>query len=108
MITTKQRAKLKSMAMTMNDLAQIGKDGITESVLESVKQVLDARELVKIKVQKNCDYTAKEIATKLQNELNCEIVLVVGSKVIIYKESERKDINHIEIDWCLFNVSSLI
>jgi len=59
--------------------------------------VLEARELVKIKVLKNCDYTAKEIATKLQETLNCEIVLVVGSKVIIYRESERKDIKHIEL-----------
>ena len=97
MITTKQRAKLKSMAMTMNDLAQIGKEGITESVLDGLNQVLEARELVKIKVLKNCDYTAKEIATKLQDALNCEIVLVVGSKVIIYRESERKDIKHIEL-----------
>lgn len=97
MITTKQRAKLKSIAMTMNDLAQIGKEGVTESVLDSLNQVLEARELVKIKVLKNCDYTAKEIATKLQDSLNCEIVLVVGSKVIIYRESKRKDIKHIEL-----------
>lgn len=97
MITTKQRAKLKALAMTMNDVAQVGKEGLTESVLNSINLVLGARELVKIKVQKNCDYTAREIAIKLQEALKCEIVLVVGSKVIIYKESGRKDIKHIEL-----------
>lgn len=97
MITTKQRAKLKSLAMTMPDLAQIGKEGVSESVIQSLNQVLDARELVKIKIQKNCDYTAKEIVGKLQDVLKCEIVLVVGSKVIIYRQSERKDITHIEL-----------
>ena len=97
MISTKQRAKLKALSMNTPDLVQIGKDGLTENVLESIKQVLSARELIKIKVLNNCDSMPKDIASSLENKLHCEIVLVVGSKVVIYKKSDRQDIKHIEI-----------
>ncbi|MBQ8748943.1 MAG: YhbY family RNA-binding protein [Clostridia bacterium] len=96
MITTKQRASLKSLSMTMPDLAQVGKEGLSNSCIDSIRQVLEARELIKIKVQKNCDLTPREVAQELEEMFNCEIVLVVGSKVVIYKRSDRKDIKHIE------------
>ena len=97
MIDKKQRLPLRSLAMGIEDTVQIGKEGLTNNVLESIKQVLSARELIKIKVLKNCSEFPKDIANTLVDTFGCDIVTVIGSKVVVYKRSERKDIKHIEI-----------
>ena len=97
MITTKQRAQLKSIAANIDTIAQIGKDGLNENVIKSLDLALTARELIKLKVLKNCDLDVREICEKLCEVLKAEPVLVVGSKVILYRFSKRKEIKHIQL-----------
>ena len=68
MITTKQRAYLRSMASTLNPTMQIGKDALKEESIKQIVDMLEARELVKIKVLKNCDNTARELADSIQQQ----------------------------------------
>ena len=97
MLTSKQRAKLRGIASTQEDVVIIGKEGLTNPVITSIREVINARELIKIKVLQMCEITPREIADKLEEFLNADVVGVVGSKVILYKKSDKKGIKHIEL-----------
>lgn len=85
MITSKDRAKLKSIIAIQSPVFQVGKDGLSENNIEGIKQVLQARELIKINILQNCDNSPREIADALAQQLSCEIVAVIGRKVVLYK-----------------------
>ncbi|MEG1742569.1 MAG: YhbY family RNA-binding protein [Clostridia bacterium] len=89
MITTKQRAYLRSLANTTESLYQIGKNGITATVIETLSAALESRELIKITVLEACPDTAKTIMTSLMDVLSCEAVQTIGRKVVIYRKSEN-------------------
>ena len=97
MITTKQRAYLIGLGNALDPVMQIGKDGITENVLNGVYLLLEARELVKIKMLKNCDYETKSLANEIAQKLDAEVVQVIGNIFILYKKSTKKGFKHIEL-----------
>ena len=97
MITTKQRAYLRGLGNALDPVVQVGKDGLNENLVTSVELLLQARELVKIKVLKNSDLSSKEVAESLSTSLNADIVQVIGTIIILYKKSTRKDFKHIEL-----------
>lgn len=89
-MTTKQRAYLKSLAMTMDSVYQIGKSSLTPELTEGVKEALEARELIKITVLKNCTEDINAIAHTLAERTRSELVQVIGKKIVLYKESKDK------------------
>ena len=89
MITTKQRAALRSLANGEEALYQIGKNGITENVLKTLSDALESRELIKITVQEYAPLTPKEVMAELTARLGCEAVQVIGRRVVVYRESEK-------------------
>jgi len=89
-MTTKQRAYLKSLAMTMDPIYQIGKSSLTPEITEGVLEALEARELIKIAVLKNCGDEPKELAQVLSERTHSEVVQVIGKKIVLYKESKDK------------------
>ena len=95
MITTKQRAQLRSLANDMPARYQLGKNGVTGEFLAQMEEALEANELIKISVLKNSGYTAKEAMTELCECLRCEAVSAVGSKVVIYRRAFDPD--HVKI-----------
>ena len=96
-MTTKQRAYLRSVASTYSPLMQIGKDVLKEESIKQIEDMLDARELVKIKVLKNCELVAKEVAVKVSEKTGCEIIQVIGNTIVLYRFSKRDKVKHIEI-----------
>ena len=95
MITTKQRAFLRGLGNALDPLMQIGKEGVTENVLESANLLLEARELVKIRVLKNADESTRTVAEEVAGRLGAEVVQVIGNNFILYKVSTRKNFKHI-------------
>ena len=89
-MTTKQRAYLKSLAMTMEPIYQIGKSALTPEITEGVSEALEARELIKINVLKNCMDDPTELAHVLSERTHSEIVQVIGKKIVLYRESKDK------------------
>ena len=89
-MTSKQRAYLKSLAMTMNPIFQIGKASLTPEIIEAVSEALEARELVKISVLKNCIDDPKEIASVMAERTRSQVVQVIGKKIVLYRESKTK------------------
>ena len=89
-MTTKQRAYLKGLAMNIDPIFQIGKGGLTTEYLDGVEEALEARELIKITVLKNCQDDPKELASVLGDRTHSEVVQVIGKKIVLYKESKTK------------------
>ena len=89
-MTSKERAYLRSLAMTMDPIFQIGKSSLTPEITEAVAEALEARELIKINVLKNCIHEPKDIAAVLGERTHSEVVQVVGRKITLYKPSKKK------------------
>lgn len=90
MITSKQRAYLRSLAHSLNAIFQVGKAGIGDELCLQISSALEARELIKVHALENCPYTAREAAEELAARTGAEVVAVVGSKFILYRESVEK------------------
>ncbi len=88
MLTSKQRAKLKSIAVNTDTIMQIGKGGIIDTLIKQVDDALNAREIIKLHVLENSSVTAKEAGVELANATNSELVQVIGSRVVLYRHSE--------------------
>ena len=86
-ITSKQRAQLRSLAMQEETIVQIGKGGITDSVIESVARALKARELVKGRVLENSMLTAREACDTLCEACKADPVQVIGTKFVLFKRN---------------------
>lgn len=87
-MTGKQRAYLKSLAMTQDAIFQIGKSSLTPENTNAIAEALAARELVKIHVLQNCGDNAKELADILAERTHSQVVQVIGKKIVLYKEGK--------------------
>ena len=81
-MTTKQRAYLKGLAMTMDPIFQVGKASMNPGLTEAIAEALEARELIKISVLKNCMDDPREIAETLTERTQSQVVQVIGKKII--------------------------
>lgn len=86
-MTSKERAYLKSLASTMNPLFQVGKSSITPEFTKGIDEALEARELIKINVLKNCMDDPREIAQVLSERTKSQVVQVIGKKIVLYRKS---------------------
>lgn len=90
MITTKQRAYLRSIAVVTEPVMQIGKAGLTDALLKSLDDALEAREIVKLSVLETSPLSPKEYMDRIVPALNCEAVQVIGRKLSVYRESKKE------------------
>lgn len=88
-MTTKQRAYLKSLAMTMDPIFQIGKSSMTPGLTQAIAEALDSRELIKIGVLQNCADDPKELAELVAERTRSQVVQVIGKKIVLYKEGKE-------------------
>ena len=93
-MTSKQRSYLKGLAMTMDPIFQIGKSSVTPELTAAIAEALEARELIKITVLKNCLDDGRSIAEVQAERTRSEVVQVIGKKIVLYKpakdEAKRK------------------
>lgn len=89
-LTSKQRAQLRSMANTVDTILQVGKDGVTASVIQQANEALEARELIKGRVLESAMLTAREVCDQLVVATRSEPVQVIGSKFVLYRETHNR------------------
>mgnify|MGYP005810983405 FL=1 len=90
-LTSKQRAQLRGLANSLDTILQIGKDGIGENLIQQADDALEARELIKGRVlDNNIDYDARTAAQALAKATRSEVVQVIGTKFVLYRESHSK------------------
>ena len=90
MLSGKEKRYLRSLANTVDPVVQVGKASVNESVLFSLNEALEARELVKVKVLKNCLDEVKDVAQELAAQSKSELVQVIGRNVVLYRPNPEK------------------
>lgn len=85
MITTKQRAYLRSLAASLSPIMQVGKNGITENLIKTLSDSLEAHELIKLTVLEACPMTPREVSDALCEALHCDAVQTIGRKISFYR-----------------------
>ncbi len=90
MITSKQRAYLRSIGNQIEPIVFVGKAGITENLIVQVSDALEAREIVKGSVQENCPLSAKEVLSELCQAVRAEPVQAIGRKFTLYRPNHEK------------------
>ena len=89
MLNSRQRAQLRAMANDYETILQVGKSGVLDTTVKQVADALEARELIKLKILETCPTNVKDTANKLAEATDSEVVQVIGSKFILYKESKN-------------------
>ena len=90
MLTGKQRARLRSMANTIEPIAQIGKNSINENLIKQLDDALEARELIKVTVLETALMTTREACGICAEELGAEPVQCIGFKFVLYRPAKEK------------------
>ncbi|GIP25061.1 putative RNA-binding protein YqeI [Paenibacillus sp. J23TS9] len=95
MLTGKQKRYLRSLAHHLDPIFQVGKGGTNDQLVRHINDAIEKRELMKISILNNCLDDKNEIAEELAEKSKAELVQIIGSTIILYKES--KDYKQIEL-----------
>lgn len=90
-MTSKQRAKLRARANSIDTIINIGKEGLTESLICQLSAALNAREIIKGKVLDSAMITPEEVGNYISDKLKSEVVCCIGNKFIIYKKKRNSE-----------------
>lgn len=92
MLTSKQRAKLKSIANTTETILQIGKGGVGGQLITQVDDALEARELIKLHVLETAPESSAELARQLADATNSEVVQIIGRRIVLFRQNRKKPV----------------
>ncbi|BBA50068.1 ribosome assembly RNA-binding protein YhbY [Fusobacterium varium] len=96
-LTSKQRAFLKKKAHELNPLVRIGKDGVTDSLIQSILEAIDSRELLKVKILQNCEKEKEEVLEEFSKCSEFEVVGIIGRTIILFRENKDKPAISLEL-----------
>ncbi|MBF9694332.1 YhbY family RNA-binding protein [Bifidobacterium dentium] len=96
-LTKKQIKQLRGMANKLNPIVQVGKNDLSENAIKQADDIIERRELIKGSVLDGSGLTAKEAGEGLAEQLNAELVQVIGNRFVIYRRSQRDDVEHIRL-----------
>lgn len=97
MLNSKQRALLRGIASNYETIFQIGKGGISETMISQVDDALRKRELIKLRVLDNSMYTAREAAEEIASKTGADVVQVIGSRFVIFKRNLKEPVIEIKL-----------
>ena len=96
-MTSKQRSYLKSLAVNLDTIFQIGKGGISEEICNQLLNALNAKELIKIKVLENSPISAKNAAAEIAESIGAEVVQTIGTKIVLFRVSDYEKNRKIDL-----------
>ena len=83
--------------MNLDPIFQIGKSSVTPELTAAVAEALEARELIKLSILKNCLDDGREIDAILAERTHSEFVQVIGKKIVLYKQAKDEKKRKIEL-----------
>lgn len=92
MLTSKQRSTLRGIASKYETILQVGKGGISEALVQQVRDALRKRELIKMRVLDNCPLDAREAAEELAAQTGAEVVQVIGSRFVLFLRNPKEPV----------------
>lgn len=87
-MNSKQRAYLRKISAMIDPIFQIGKSSVTPELTTAIDEALEAREIVKINVLKNCLDDCREVALVIAERTKSDVVHVIGRKIVLYRPSK--------------------
>ncbi len=97
MLTSKQRAALRGIAAAEDTIFQIGKGGISDTLISEVSEALRKRELIKLRVLDNSGYTAREAADEIAGKTDSDVVQVIGSRFVLFRRNPKEPVINIKL-----------
>ncbi len=97
MLTSKQRAALRGIAAAEDTIFQIGKGGISDTLISEISEALRKRELIKLRVLDNSGYTAREAADEIAGKTDSDVVQVIGSRFVLFKRNPKEPVINIKL-----------
>lgn len=88
-MTSKQRAYLKSLAMKLDPVFNVGKGSVTPDLINAIDEAIEKRELIKIGILKNCMDDPKEIAEMIAERTKSQVVQIIGKKIVLYRPNKK-------------------
>lgn len=89
MLSSNDKKTLKSIANTLENKYQLGKNGILDTAVDMFDKALTANELIKIDVMKSVTAEIMELALDLSSKLNAEVVNVIGRTILLYRKNPK-------------------
>ena len=89
-LTGKQKSFLRSMGMKLEPVVQIGKEGVTPSVVQAAREAIKKRELIKVRVLQNAPVEPEEAITMLTERVDADLVQLIGRNGLLYKRNFEK------------------
>ncbi|MEF9961855.1 MAG: ribosome assembly RNA-binding protein YhbY [Erysipelotrichaceae bacterium] len=89
MLDTKKKKQLRTIAHSKSALFQVGKEGISENLIKTIGDSLEAHELIKISLLKTCPINVREAAYDLAGNTHSEIVQIIGRTCVLYRRSKK-------------------
>ena len=87
-LTSKQRAQLRALANSLEPIVHIGKDGLGDNLIKQANDALEAREIIKCRVlDNNLEYDARSAAEALAAATRSQVVQVIGTKFVLYRQN---------------------
>lgn len=96
-LTSKRRAYLRKKAHDLDALVRIGKDGVTDNLIQSILDAIESRELLKVKILQNCEEEKMEIMEQLSQCKEFEVVGIIGKTIILFRENKDKPVVSLEL-----------
>lgn len=96
-LTSKRRAYLRKKAHDLDALVRIGKEGVTDNLIQSILDSIESRELIKVKILQNCEEEKMEIMEQLSQCKEFEVVGIIGRTIILFKENKDKPVISLEL-----------
>ena len=93
----KQKRYLRSLAVNIKPIVQIGKSGLSNEILTSIRNAADARELIKVNILQNSDEVATDVAEAIE-EMGLDVIQIIGRNLIVFKVSDRKENRKISVE----------
>ncbi|MGF7406331.1 ribosome assembly RNA-binding protein YhbY [Lactococcus lactis] len=93
----KQKRYLRSLAVNIKPIVQIGKSGLSNEILTSIRNAADARELIKVNILQNSDEVATDVAEAIEG-MGLDVVQIIGRNLIVFKVSDRKENRKISVE----------
>lgn len=96
-LTSKRRAYLRKKAHDLDALVRIGKEGVTDNLIQSILDAIESRELIKVKILQNCEEEKMKIMEQLSQCKEFEVVGIIGRTIILFKENKDKPVISLEL-----------
>ena len=97
-MNSRQREFLRKAAHDLEPMVRLGKDGFTDNQAQSILDVIESRELIKVKILQNSRVEREEVAKEIEAKTGCEVVGIIGKTIILYKPNTEKPKISLEVN----------